>query len=84
MPVDIPDDALHTSGVIVEDEIKFHKNGALLVFDDSLVHSAFNNHQTRNRTVLIFDLVRPPNVAAGSATGGTTPELEEFLASYFH
>lgn len=84
LPVDVPDDALNVSGVIVGEEIRFHRNGEPLVFDDSLVHSAFNQHQTRHRTVLILDLARPPGAAPGSATGGSTRELEEFIQSYFH
>jgi hypothetical protein len=84
LPLDVPDDGLNVSGVIVEDAIRYHREGQLMVFDDSLVHSAFNNHQSRYRTVLIFDLARPPGAAPGSATGGTTAELQDFVSSYFH
>lgn len=84
LAVDVPDDHLNVSGLIVEDEIRFHREGEIIVFDDSLVHSAFNQHQTTPRTVLIFDLVRPPSAHPGTATGGTTPELEQFITEYFH
>lgn len=82
--VDVPGGAAgRLSGVVVDDEIRHHAEGEMLVFDDSKVHSAFNHHPTRSRTVLIIDIARPPQVPPGCATGGTTEELEAFL-THFH
>jgi hypothetical protein len=82
LPVDIPQQP-GCSGVAVEGRRQCHQAGALLCFDDSRVHSGFNEHPTRDRTVLIFDLARPQGVRPGSATEGATRELENFMA-YFN
>jgi hypothetical protein len=68
-------------GVVVGDEIRFHAEGELLCFDDSLLHSAFNL-SARPRVVLIFDVARPDGCAPGSAAKGNTVELEEFIRSF--
>ena len=84
LALDIPDgDKSFTSGVILDDAVAWHREGEVLIFDDSHIHSAFNNHPTRSRVVLIFDIERPPCVPRGISDGGTTHELEQFLA-YFH
>jgi hypothetical protein len=72
----------HTCGVCVEDDLAYHTAGGLLVFDDAKVHSAFNHSGSEARVVLIIDIARPPCVAPGGATQGTTAELEEFLAKF--
>ena len=82
LPLYVPDEAVKPCGLIVESEIRFHQRGKLLVFDDSKEHSAFNNHARQPRYVLIFDVVRPPGLPLGTATGSTTDELEAFI-SYF-
>jgi aspartyl/asparaginyl beta-hydroxylase (cupin superfamily) len=81
--VDIPDDGPRVSGVAVEDDVRWHANGELLVFDDSKVHAAFNHHGSKPRVVLIFDIARPAEAPPGVATGGTTAELEDFMR-HFH
>jgi aspartyl/asparaginyl beta-hydroxylase (cupin superfamily) len=78
----VPDEHTMPCGVIVEDEVRWHAAGELIVFDDSKHHLAFNNHPTRDRYVLIFDVLRPPGLPVGTATGSTTDELEGFI-SYF-
>ena len=80
LPLRLPGAGGMCSGVIVSNEIRYHTEGELLVFDDSLAHSGFNSHPSEARMVLIIDLARPPLAAPGSATGGTTRELEEFIA----
>ena len=79
----VPDAASRLSGVVVDDEIRHHSEGGTLVFDDSHIHSAFNNHPTSERVVLIIDVARPAGVPPGIAIGGTTAELEAFM-QYFH
>lgn len=80
IPLDVPGEAV--CGLVVDDEVRYHKVGELIVFDDSHLHSAFNNHATATRTVLIVDIARPEGAPPGTATGGTTEELESFMA-YF-
>ena len=63
-------------------ESRCHVLGDFLVFDDSVVHSGFNNHENQSRTVLIIDISRPHFVRKGSAITGTTRELTN-LIDYF-
>ena len=63
-------------------ETMHHKEGEIIVFDDSQKHSAFNHHPTDSRAVLIFDLERPKEVPPGIATGIVTTELASFI-DYF-
>lgn len=65
-----------------DSEMRPHVLGDFIVFDDSVIHSAFNNAKTESRTVLIFDIVRPKGVRAGSASTGATRELHSLL-DYF-
>ena len=81
LAVDIP--AEGCSGVAVEGRRQRHVQGGVLCFDDSRVHSGFNEHPERERTVLIFDLARPQGVRPGRATEGATRELADFMA-YFN
>jgi len=78
MPLFVPGEAdggAPCCGVVVEEATRLHRTGDFLVFDDSKMHSAFNTHDTQTRVVLIFDVVRPPGVPRGEATGAATPEL---------
>jgi ornithine lipid ester-linked acyl 2-hydroxylase len=75
--LDIPQTGL--CGLHVEDEEQYHKNGHVLVFDDSKNHWAFNYSDTESRTVLIVDLMRPKHIPLGRATGGHTDELDSFM-----
>ena len=68
-------------GLNVEGEIKLHKTGEVIVFDDSKPHFAFN-HSDRDRIVLIVDIVRPPDCPLGTAEGGHTEELDSFISQF--
>lgn len=69
-------------GITVGDAVQHHRMGNFIVFDDSKEHSAFNSHPHDTRYVLIFDLVRPPGLPPGKATGATSEELQGFI-DYF-
>lgn len=65
-------------GTWVEGEVQTHKEGEIIVFDDSKVHRAFN-HSNKERLVLIIDLERPKELPEGTAVGGHTEELDAFI-----
>lgn len=69
-------------GIIVGEEIQYHELGKVIVFDDSLLHSAFNNHAIEHRVVLIVDIARPSSAPRGSAEKGKTEELEAFIREF--
>ena len=69
-------------GVYVHRECWYHREGELLVFDDSMVHGAFNDHPRDSRVVLIVDLERPAWLPRGRAEGGHTAELDKFIAQF--
>lgn len=77
VPVDQRDESL--CGLTVCKEVRLHKKGELVVFDDSRMHSAYNSSADFDRTVLILDLERPADVQPGSASGKHTPELDSFI-----
>lgn len=81
LPLRLPSEGL--CGAVVEgyDERHHHKHD-FIVFDDSQTHCAFNDDENESRVVLIFDLLRPEGLPAGTAEGGTTEELESFM-EYF-
>jgi len=66
-------------GTWVDGCVQTHEEGVVQVFDDSKVHRAFNYHPTEERIVLIIDLVRPESLPIGTAVGGHTEELDEFI-----
>mmetsp|Transcript_17339 Transcript_17339/g.15639 ORF Transcript_17339/g.15639 Transcript_17339/m.15639 type:complete len:239 (+) Transcript_17339:103-819(+) len=66
-------------GLMVNGEIRYHEEGDIIVFDDSKKHCAFNESYTEDRIVLIVDLMRPPHIPLGTAIGGHTAELDEFV-----
>lgn len=66
-------------GTWVEGCIRIHQEGIVQVFDDSKVHRAFNYNSTDERVVLIIDLARPPALPLGTAVGGHTEELDDFI-----
>ncbi|CAK4072121.1 unnamed protein product [Aphanomyces euteiches] len=68
--------------VVVAGEAKAHREGELIVFDDSKLHSAYNLHPTENRYVLIVDMYRPEELPRGMAVGGHTDELDRFIEAY--
>ena len=65
-------------GVWVDGCVQLHREGEALCFDDSKTHRAFN-YSSEARIVLILDLVRPATLPRGSATGGHSDELDEFI-----
>lgn len=78
--LDIPLDG--NCGLLVDGEVRYHKQGQIIVFDDSKPHRAFNFSETTHRTVLIVDLLRPQHIPIGTATGEHTPELDDFVAFF--
>ncbi|KAF0700980.1 Aste57867_8426 [Aphanomyces stellatus] len=68
--------------VVVAGQARPHREGGLLVFDDSKLHSAYNVHPTETRLVLIVDMYRPEDLPRGMAVGGHTDELDRFIAQY--
>ena len=70
-------------GAWVEGEIKHHLEREIIVFDDSKCHRAFNYSDKDERLILILDMVRPSmtefGIPLGTAVGGHTGELNEFL-----
>lgn len=82
LPLYVPDEDERPCGLVVEEEVRYHRGGEFIVFDDSKSHSAFNNHATKSRFVLIFDVARPDGLPEGRATGATTTELHAFI-DYF-
>ncbi|CAB9504428.1 Aspartyl/Asparaginyl beta-hydroxylase [Seminavis robusta] len=67
-------------GTWVDGCVATHKEGQFLCFDDSKTHRAFNYHKSQERIVLILDLARPDNLPIGTATGGHSDELDQFIA----
>jgi aspartyl/asparaginyl beta-hydroxylase (cupin superfamily) len=66
-------------GTWVEGCVRIHQEGIIQAFDDSKVHRAFNYNSTEERIVLIIDLARPPTLPIGTAIGGHTEELDNFI-----
>lgn len=62
-------------------QTSFHKQGEILVFDDSKRHKAFNDSGS-DRIVLIVDIMRPPGLPLGRAKGQHTDELDSFVAQF--
>jgi hypothetical protein len=81
IPLEVPPGE-SVCGITVDDETQFHAENEIICFDDSHIHSAFNNHESLSRTILIVDLERPAGAPAGTASGGTTEELAAFM-DYF-
>ena len=67
-----------TCGMWVDGEVQYHYPGNIIVFDDSKRHKAFN-YSTKERVVLIVDLLRPMSVPHGTAKGGHTAELNVII-----
>ena len=67
-------------GTWVDGCVETHEEGSVISFDDSKVHRAFN-YSDEDRIVLIIDLARPQGLPMGTATGGHSDELDEFINS---
>ncbi|CAM9689242.1 unnamed protein product [Choristocarpus tenellus] len=79
LPLVVPNSG--ACGLWVEGEVRYHVEGEVLVFDDSKLHKAFNESDG-DRLVLIVDILRPPGMPLGTAEGGHTPELDNFIAAF--
>jgi beta-hydroxylase len=53
-------------GLMVDNEIKVHKEKEWITFDDSKLHFAWNNSKS-DRYVLLIDLERPKFIAVGNS-----------------
>ena len=74
VPEDV--DGQPACGVFVDGITTFHKQGEIIVFDDS------KRHPAHSRVVLIFDVARPAGLPLGEAKGSMTAELDAFI-DYF-
>ncbi len=68
-------------GVWVDGCVDTHEEGRIIVFDDSKVHRAFN-YSNGERIVLIIDLARPQGLPMGTASGGHSDELDDFISGF--
>ena len=78
LPLVVPPGGL--CGTWVDGAVETHHEGRPLCFDDSKVHRAFN-YSKADRIVLILDIARPLTLPNGTATGGHTDELDDFINS---
>jgi hypothetical protein len=79
LPLICPPD--NVCGLWVDGCVEPLKEGQLVCFDDSKVHWAYNYSPTRERIVLILDMVRPEGIPKGTAIGGHSEELDAFIES---
>ena len=77
LPLMVPEGGL--CGTWVDGCVETHEEGRFLCFDDSKTHRAFN-YSSGDRIVLILDLARPQYLPLGTATGGHSDELDQFIA----
>ena len=77
LPLKVPAGGL--CGTWVDGCVETHEMGRLQAFDDSKIHRAFNYSPTEDRIVLILDLARPLDLPLGTATGGHSDELDQFI-----
>ena len=68
-------------GTWVDGCVETHEEGRVICFDDSKVHRAFN-YSNEERVVLIIDLARPEGLPLGTATGGHSDELDDFINEF--
>lgn len=64
-----------------DEDIKLHKEGEWLTFDDSRIHYAHNPTE-EDRIVLIIDVKRPKHIKTGNSDVGDTKELLQ-IVDYF-
>lgn len=67
--------------ICVWNQVRYHEQGDVMVFDDSKSHFAFNM-TSKPRVVLIVDIKRPENLPLGTATGGHIAELDDLIAMF--
>ena len=78
IPLVVPSEEEGLCGTWVDGCVETHKTGRPLLFDDSKIHRAFN-YSDETRVVLIVDLARPDTLPVGTATGGHSEELDDFI-----
>jgi hypothetical protein len=76
IPLVVPPGGL--CGTWVDGCVETHEEGRLICLDDGKLHRAFNYSQ-QPRIVLIVDLARPSMLPLGTATGGHSDELDQFI-----
>jgi hypothetical protein len=76
LPLQVPPGGL--CGTWVDGCVETHEVGRLQAFDDSKTHRAFN-YSSYDRVVLILDVARPTDLPLGTAEGGHSDELDEFI-----
>jgi Aspartyl/Asparaginyl beta-hydroxylase len=76
LPLVVPSGGL--CGTWVDGVVETHEEGRLICFDDSKIHRAFN-YSKQERIVLILDIARPAVLPIGTAIGGHTNELDDFI-----
>jgi Aspartyl/Asparaginyl beta-hydroxylase len=82
IPIVLPVEAETLCGTWVDGCVRRHAYGEMILFDDSKIHRAYNYSHTQARTVLILDLLRPEHWPPGTAAGGHSPELDDFIAQF--
>lgn len=81
LPIIVPENEKNLCGMWVDGHVNYHKEGELLMFDDSKWHKAFNVAD-KDRIILIFDVMRPDEIPKGCAEAGHTEKLDEFIAAF--
>ena len=76
IPIFIPDKK--KCGLSVCGNLKYHNSKEIICFDDSKIHNAFN-FSSKERIVLIVDILRPSCIKKGNASFGKTKELNNIL-----
>lgn len=76
IPLVVPPGGL--CGTWVDGCVETHEEGRLICLDDGKLHRAFN-YSKQPRIVLIVDLARPSMLPLGTATGGHSDELDQFI-----
>ena len=64
IPIDVPPPESGLCGLSCAGEVRHHRSGEIMVFDDSKSHFAFN-HSPVSRVVLIIDILRPEGMPKG-------------------
>ena len=73
LPIVLPEES-EACFIRVGGEVKFWKEGEMLIFDDSYEHEACNLSEIHDRVVMVFDIWHPE----------ITPQEREAMVSYFN
>jgi hypothetical protein len=63
-------------------DMMYQEEGKWIVFDDSLYHSASNEHKTKDRIILLLDIKRPDNILKGESDVKNSSELNNFINEF--